>query len=148
MVQAARSGVQNIAEGSQCAGTSRKFELKLTNVARASLEELKLDYEDFLRHKGFPKWERNDPLRQTLVDCRLKTVKEVSLWIKSLKSSTSSKSSLSSSLPFSALAANSALTLISVTTYLLDRQLSFLENQFLKEGGFTQRLYKVRKANR
>ena len=52
MVQAARSGVQNIAEGSQAAGTSRKTELKLTNVARASLEELRLDYEDFLRQRG------------------------------------------------------------------------------------------------
>src|SRR5262245_47983708 len=52
MVQAARSGVQNIAEGSQASGTSKKFELKLTNVARASLEELRLDYEDFLRQRG------------------------------------------------------------------------------------------------
>jgi four helix bundle protein len=54
MVQAARSGVQNIAEGSQASGTSKKTELKLTNVARASLEELKLDYEDFLRQRGLP----------------------------------------------------------------------------------------------
>lgn len=54
MVQAARSGVQNIAEGSQASGTSRKMELKLTNVARASLEELRLDYEDFLRQRGLP----------------------------------------------------------------------------------------------
>ena len=52
MVQAARSGVQNIAEGSQASGTSRKTELKLTNVARASLEELRLDYQDFLRQRG------------------------------------------------------------------------------------------------
>ena len=54
MVQAARSGVQNIAEGSQASGTSKKMELKLTNVARASLEELRLDYEDFLRQRGLP----------------------------------------------------------------------------------------------
>src|ERR1700723_2667766 len=56
MVQAARSGVQNIAEGSQASGTSKKTELKLTNVARASLEELRLDYEDFLRHRSLPLW--------------------------------------------------------------------------------------------
>ena len=56
MVQAARSGKQNIAEGSQASGTSKKFELKLTNVARASLEELRLDYEDFLRHRRNVKW--------------------------------------------------------------------------------------------
>ncbi len=54
MVQAARSGVQNIAEGSTVSGTSKKNELKLTNVARASLEELRLDYEDYLRQRGLP----------------------------------------------------------------------------------------------
>src|SRR6478609_9737941 len=54
MVQAARSGVQNIAEGSEASGTSKKMELKLTNVARASLEELRLDSEDFLRQRGLP----------------------------------------------------------------------------------------------
>jgi four helix bundle protein len=63
MVQAARSGVQNIAEGSQASGTSKKMELKLTNVARASLEELRLDYEDFLRQHGQPIWARDDPRR-------------------------------------------------------------------------------------
>ena len=56
MVQAARSGRQNIAEGSQASGTSKKFELKLVSVARASLEELLLDYEDFLRQRGFTLW--------------------------------------------------------------------------------------------
>ena len=67
MVQAARSGVQNIAEGSQASGTSKKTELKLTNVARASLEELRLDYEDFLRQRGLPLWERDDPRRAALI---------------------------------------------------------------------------------
>lgn len=61
MVQAARSGVQNIAEGSQASGTSKKTELKLTNVARASLEELRLDYEDFLRQRELPLWEPQYP---------------------------------------------------------------------------------------
>lgn len=56
MVQAARSGVQNIAEGSQASGTSKKTELKLTNVARASLEELRLDYEDYLRQRNMQPW--------------------------------------------------------------------------------------------
>lgn len=67
MVQAARSGVQNIAEGSQASGTSKKFELKLTSVARASLEELRLDYEDFLRQRGLATWARDDARRQDLV---------------------------------------------------------------------------------
>lgn len=61
MVQAARSGRQNIAEGSQASGTSKKTELKLVGVARASLEELLLDYEDFLRQRGFALWDRNHP---------------------------------------------------------------------------------------
>ncbi|MBM4457457.1 MAG: four helix bundle protein [Chloroflexi bacterium] len=61
MIQAARSGVQNIAEGSMASGTSKKTELKLTNVARASLEELLLDYEDFLRQRGLPLWAKDSP---------------------------------------------------------------------------------------
>jgi four helix bundle protein len=67
MVQAARSGVQNIAEGSQASGTSKKTELKLTNVARASLEELRLDYEDYLRQRGLTQWARHDERRQELI---------------------------------------------------------------------------------
>src|SRR6266480_5915901 len=63
MVQAARGGVQNIAEGSQASGTSKKTELKLTNVARASLEELRLDFEDYLRQRGMAQWPREDARR-------------------------------------------------------------------------------------
>src|SRR5436190_17834694 len=61
MVQAARSGVRNIEEGSVASGTSKKTELKLTNVARASLEELMRDCEDFLRHRGLRVWDKNSP---------------------------------------------------------------------------------------
>src|SRR5512141_2597719 len=82
MVQAARSGVQNIAEGSQASGTSKKTELKLTNVARASLEELKLDYEDFLRQRGLPLWERQDPRRAALISRRCTTAAEVAVWVR------------------------------------------------------------------
>lgn len=67
MVQAARSGVQNIAEGSQNSGTSKKTELKLTNVARGSLEELKLDYQDFLRQRKLVLWGYGDPRSKELV---------------------------------------------------------------------------------
>jgi restriction system protein len=66
MVQAARSGRQNIAEGSQASGTSKKFELKLVGVARASLEELLLDFEDFLRQRGFQLWAKNHPTAQVV----------------------------------------------------------------------------------
>ncbi|MBN2829837.1 MAG: four helix bundle protein [Candidatus Cloacimonetes bacterium] len=152
MVQAARSGVQNIADGSQASGTSKKTELKLTNVARASLEELKLDYEDFLRQRNFPSWERDNPFRQEVVDKRFKNADEVALWIKntkqeierkSLLSSSSSESPMSSSL-YPTLSANTALTLIEVACYLLDRQIKRLADDFEKEGGFTEKLYKVR----
>lgn len=85
MVQAARSGVQNIAEGSQASGTSKKTELKLTNVARASLEELKLDYEDFLRQHELPLWEREDPRRKALVARRCGTADEVAAWCQEQK---------------------------------------------------------------
>lgn len=77
MVQAARSGVQNIAEGSQASGTSKKFEMKLTNVARASFEELRQDYEDFLRQRGLALWERDDPRRAALVDRRCAAAEDV-----------------------------------------------------------------------
>jgi hypothetical protein len=82
MVQAARSGVQDIAKGSEAAGTSKKMELKLTQVARTSLEELKLDYENFLCQNGYATWERNHPLRQRLVNARPKTADEVAMWVK------------------------------------------------------------------
>ena len=81
MVQAARSGVQNIAEGSQASGTSKKMELKLTNVARASLEELRLDYEDFLRQRGLQSWDRDDPRRKALIARRCTTTDEVAVWV-------------------------------------------------------------------
>src|SRR5947208_9198213 len=80
MVQAARSGVQNIAEGSQASGTSKKMELKLTNVARASLEELRVDYEDFLRHRGLHHWPREDPRRAELIRRRPATAEDVEKW--------------------------------------------------------------------
>src|SRR5512145_2184126 len=80
MVQAARSGVQNIAEGSKASGTSKKMELKLTNVARASLEELRLDYEDYLRQRGLALWPREDPRRAELIARRPATAEDVAAW--------------------------------------------------------------------
>src|SRR5258708_39276744 len=80
MVQAARSGVQNIAEGSMASATSKKTELKLTNVARASLEELRLDYEDFLRQRGLALWDRNDLRRAELIARRPATADGEAAW--------------------------------------------------------------------
>jgi four helix bundle suffix protein len=81
MVQAARSGVQNIAEGSRASGTSKKFEIKLTNVARASLEELRLDYEDYLRHRGLPLLGAKDPVLMRFKGRRCATLDDVRRWV-------------------------------------------------------------------
>jgi four helix bundle suffix protein len=139
MVQAARSGVQNIAEGSQASGTSRKTELKLTNVARASLEELRLDYEDFLRQRGMSLWPWDDPRRAELISRRPKTADEVATWAKERHTAGT---------PYAELAANGALGLIAVACSLLDRQLSTLAARFEQEGGFTERMYRTRRARR
>lgn len=169
MVQAARSGVQNIAEGSQASGTSKKFELKLTNVARASLEELRLDYEDYLRQRRLTLWAREDPRRSELVGRRPKSADEVAAWVKEIyergngqdgpdgqdgpstasTSSTSSTSSISSIKPkYAEMAANAALVLIGVAVSLLDRQIAAQAEAFENEGGFTERLYRTRRSRR
>ena len=151
MVQAARSGVQNIVEGSKASGTSKKTELKLTNVARASLEELRLDYEDFLRQRTLPLWTRDDPRRDDLIAQRCSTADEVARWVQGQRnapsiSSTASTPSTPSTFP--ELAANAALVLIAVACSLLDRQLAAQAAAFEREGGFTERLYRVRKNAR
>lgn len=152
MVQAARSGVQNIAEGSEVSATSRKMEIKLTQVARASLEELRLDYEDFLRHRGLRLWPSNDPRRQVLVDRRCRGVDEVSAWIKDVHESGPvgliGQSTLSTRSTYPEIAANAALTLINVAGALLDRQIASQANTFEREGGFTERLYRTRSRKR
>jgi four helix bundle suffix protein len=165
MVQAARSGVQNIAEGSQASATSKKMELKLTQVARASLEELKLDYEDFLRQRGLVQWQREHPLRQALINRRCETADEVAAWVveasrssgpggqaglggQDSESSTVSTMSTKSTELYPELSANAALTLLAVACTLLDRQVAQLAADFENEGGFTERLYRVRTAKR
>jgi len=151
MVQAARSGVQNIAEGSQASGTSKKMELKLTNVARASLEELKLDYEDFLRQRGLPLWERSDPRRQDLIDRRCDTAEEVAQWVHEVFAcgrSGQGRAGTNTPPTYQEIAANAALVLITVACSLLDRQLAAQAKTFENEGGFTERLYRVRTAKR
>ena len=157
MVQAARSGVQNIAEGSQVSGTSKKMELKLTNVARASLEELRLDYEDFLRQRSYPQWEHSDPRRQALVARRCTNADQVAAWVRevhgqdgqSKASSEQSIESIQSKGPtYQEIAANAALVLIGVATALLDRQIAAQSAAFEAEGGFTERLYRVRQEKK
>jgi len=165
MVQAARSGVQNIAEGSLASATSKKTELKLTQVARASLEELRLDYEDFLRQRDLPVWPRQDPRREALVARRCQTADQVAEWIVEIsgrngqlgqdglnvnstaRSTTSTQSTVSTN-SYPELSANAALVLLTVACSLLDRQVAKLAEEFEQGGGFTERLYRVRKQNR
>jgi len=85
MIQAARSGVQNIAEGSEASGTSKKTELTLTSVARSSLEELRLDYEDFLRQHGLPSWDKGDPRAGALIAKRPRSAEEVAAWVQEVR---------------------------------------------------------------
>ena len=134
MVQAARSGRQNIAEGSQASGTSKKTEIKLVGVARASLEELLIDYEDFLRQRSLPLWDKNNP--------KARAVRALSY--KTNRSNETYTTYLNSPEDF----ANCLICLIHQANYLLDRQLQALEKAFLENGGFTENLYKARLAER
>ena len=170
MVQAARSGVQNIAEASKASGTSKKMELKLTNVARASLEELKLDYEDFLRQRGLALWPEADPRRRALVARRCRTADEVAAWVREVKNGPDGRygrngpgknnersidagrgpRSMPSikSMSYPEIAANAAHVLIGVACALLDRQIEAQAAAFEREGGFTERLYRIRSGRR
>lgn len=157
MVQAARSGVQNIAEGSQASGTSKKMELKLTNVARASLEELRLDYEDFLRQRGLVLWDKGEPLRKELVARRCTTADDVARWVQEVHDGRNGLDGLDGQKKRTAsnrkttypeIAANAALVLIGVACTLLDRQIAAQAKSFEEEGGFTERLHRVRTESR
>jgi len=165
MVQAARSGVQNIAEGSAASVTSQKMEMKLTGVAWASLGELELDYEDYLRHWGLPQWEGDHSIL-----CRFKATRCADLpafraWIASeLRHPDSTSVRPCESVQVRALpcppgvrgrqdrpdayAANGALSLLNLVRPWLVRQLGAQGNAFLEKGGFTERLYKARSGAR
>ncbi len=134
MVQAARSGKQNIVEGSQASRTSKKTELKLLGVARSSLTELLEDYEDFLRQKSLPLWEKDS-----------KNAKDIrSLAYRTYKSYESYKSYIGDKEQ----AANAMICLINQTNFLLDRQINSLEDKFLNAGGYTESLFKRRQEAR
>lgn len=130
MVQAARSGRQNIAEGSQAAGTSKKTEIKLTSVARASLEELLIDYEDFLRQRQMKMWTKESQEAKSIRNLAYAQDRSYTTYETYLENSE--------------LAANALICLIHQTNYLLDRQLKKLSEEFLNQGGFTERLYNKR----
>ena len=136
MVQAARSGKQNIAEGSQASGTSKEMEIKLTGVARASLEELLQDYLDFLRARDHAVWEKNS--REALYVRKLGSRNGASF--ETYREFVETRPA--------EIVANIAICLIHQANYLLDKQIKRLEEDFLKEGGLRERMTRARLQTR
>ena len=132
MVQAARSGKQNIVEGSMASGTSKETEIKLMNVARASQEELLEDYRDFLRTRGFALWDKNS--REAMFVRKLGADKNASY--------ETYRTFIESRPP--EVVANIIICLIHQTNYLLDQQIRQLEQAFVKEGGLRERMTRAR----
>ena len=163
MVQAARSGAQNIAEGSVDSATSKKIELKLTGIAKGSLAELQLDYQDFLRQRKLAQWPPNHPALLRFKTLRCSTLEQFRVWVhgemKQEKNTdeqgqtqtgrdVSDGPCLSVPSLTSTVAANGVLSLLNLCIYLLDRQMHSLAETFENKGGFTERLYRVRSQKR
>jgi four helix bundle suffix protein len=136
MVQAARSGKQNIVEASLASGTSKETEIKLTNVARASLEELLEDYRDFLRVHKLPLWGKADPRAQAIR--KLAYTEHASY--------ETYRSYVETGDPETA--ANTLICLVHQTNFLLDQQLRQLEAAFVQEGGLRERMTRARLTER
>jgi four helix bundle suffix protein len=136
MVQAARSGKQNIVEASQASGTSKEMEIKLTNVARASLAELEEDYQDFLRTRHLLEWPPEHAYSRRLRTLNRTPNATCATFRKGIENSNPE------------IAANVILGLVRVTNYLLDRQLGTLERAFLAEGGLRERMTRARLQKR
>ena len=136
MIQAARSGKLNVAEGSKASGTSKEMEIKLTNVARASLEELLVDYHDFLRVRDLRLWDKNS---------------KEALFVRKLGHGTrvtyDTYRQFCETRP-AEVVANIAVCLIHQANYLLDQQIRRLEQDFLKDGGIRERMTRARLQHR
>lgn len=132
MVQAARSGKQNIVEGSLASGTSKETEIKLTNVARASQEELLEDYRDFLRSRNLEEWDKDHPYAKRFQELNRQGPSNYDLFKNGIEHTDPS------------ICANMIICLIKMTTYLLYRQIQRLEQDFLNEGGMRERMTKAR----
>ncbi len=149
MVQAARSGRQNIAEGSRASATSSQTELRLVNVARASLDELLLDFEDFLRQRGLKQWEKDDPeaRRVRVVGARSGFSDRTA---QSDRTDRTDKRAYSEWLEHRepAVVANALICLIHQANSLLDRQIQGLEREFVEGGGYSERLAAARLEKR
>ncbi len=136
MVQAARSGKQNIVEGSMASGTSKEAEIKLTNVARASLEELLTDYRDFLRVRGIPEWPKDHPYVKRLRMLNRQPGANYETFRKGIEHADP------------AIRVNVIIGLIKVTSFLLDQQIRKLEKDFVEQGGLRERMTRARLRHR
>ena len=132
MVQAARSGKQNIVEASMASGTSKEMEIKLTNVARASLEELKIDYQDFLRTSKLPIWDKEHRLTIRFREVNRTPNATYETFQKAFEHEQPE------------ICANSLICLINIVSYLLAQQIKSLEKAFMNEGGLRERMTKAR----
>ena len=132
MVQAARSGRQNIAEGSRASATSSQTELRLVNVARASLDELLLDYEDFLRQHKLAQWGKDDPQARAVRQVGKADQPDAAAYATWLNHTDP------------AMIVNAVICLIHQTNYLLDQQIAGLERTFIHEGGYSEKLATAR----
>ena len=151
MVQAARSGRQNIAEGSRASATSSQTELRLLNVARASLEELLLDFEDFLRHRHLPQW--------TPDSAEARAVRAVPRRFREDQTDQADLTDLTDQERWAlyapwlehadpAVRANTLICLINQANYLLEQQIAAVEEQFVEGGGYSERLAAARLVER
>ena len=136
MVQAARSGKQNIAEGSMASATSKETEIKLTNVARSSLEELLIDYEDFLRTRKLPIWEKEHRLVTRFRELNRTPNATYQTYVKAIENESPE------------ICANSMICLIKIVNHLLGNQIVSLEEDFVKNGGLRERMTRARLENR
>jgi len=132
MVQAARSGKQNIVEASMASGTSKEMEIKLTNVARASLEELRIDFEDFLRSNKLEIWSKEHKYVTRLRELNKIPKPTYDTFKKGIENDNPE------------ICANVMIGLIKVVSYLLNNQIKSLESAFINEGGLRERMTKAR----
>ncbi len=180
MVQAARSGCQNLQEGSVDSAVSKKIELKLTGIAKGSLEELRRDFKKHLQHRELPEWPPNHPALTRFKAVRCASLEQFRAWVAEearlagqerkntdgkntdghgqARTATNEASSGVRAGPCSSVpvrvpspevcAANGALSLLNLCIHLIGRQMEAQADAFEKEGGFTERLYRVRSARR
>lgn len=136
MIQSARSGKQNVLEGSKAAQTSKEMEIKLTNVGRASLEELLADYRDFLRVRDHVLWDKESKEARFVRRLGCKTPQTFEIYREFVETRPPE------------VIANIAICLLHQANYLLDQQLKTLEKEFVEQGGLRERMTRVRLANR